>query len=300
MSQSSIPYRGRFAPSPTGPLHFGSLVGALCSYLDAKQHQGEWLLRIEDIDPLRVQADASRSILKSLEAHHLFWDGKETYQSQSKPYHEQTLAQLLQQKSIYPCPCSRRQFEASGGKHLNECEQRQVTYGLGTALRFNVPNLRGSFLDRFQGEITYTLNAGTDDFVVKRKEGFYAYQLAVVCDDIDQRITQVVRGIDLIKSTPLQLQLYHALNATPPGFGHFPVVVNSDGQKLSKQRLSPALDNHTALSNLIHAAHALQLLPQNEPAPDQIDALLVALARRWPRHELSGIKTLPTPTTPIS
>ncbi len=299
MPSSSVPYRGRFAPSPTGPLHFGSLVGALCSYLDARQHQGEWLLRIEDIDPLREQPGAGDKILQSLEAHHLFWDRQVSYQSQHQARYEYILAQLLAQRFVYFCPCSRRQLQERQGRHLLACEQRLVNQASGLALRFAVTEGCHYFADTFQGDITYTLHPGTDDFVLKRKEGFYAYQLAVVSDDIAQQITHVVRGIDLIESTPLQLQLYQAIGAAPPQFGHFPVVVTQDGQKLSKQRLSPALDDRTVMRNLRLAAQALQLLSQQEPCPEQPDTLLELLVQRWSIRHLAGVKALPAPAEEV-
>ncbi|OZG70050.1 tRNA glutamyl-Q(34) synthetase GluQRS [Hahella sp. CCB-MM4] len=297
MPASKPVYRGRFAPSPTGLLHFGSLVGAVASYLDAKSHQGYWLVRIEDIDPLREQAGASDAILRSLEAHHLYWDEKVTFQSHHQERYEFQLQQLRQKKLIYACPCSRKQLHANHGLHLDVCRNRKVAFVENVAIRFGVSNQNEGYHDLIQGPTTYHLRQEIDDFVVKRKEGFYAYQLAVVCDDVAQGITHVIRGIDLVDSTPLQLQLYRGLDTRPPAFGHFPVVVTDDGSKLSKQKLSPALNPQTVTQNLTLAGAALRLIDKDEQTPDKPEELLQWMVSRWSRSPLKGIKQLPSPFT---
>lgn len=286
-------YRGRFAPSPTGPLHFGSLVGALASYLDARYHGGQWLVRIEDIDPLRTRSGAAVSILRTLEAHALHWDGDVFYQSQQAEFYESILQEYLLRDVIYRCPCSRAQLQRTG-LHLQTCARRQVSAEQIHALRFAVTAGEHTFNDLIQGIRPYSLSA-TDDFVVKRKEGFYAYQLAVVADDHQQNITHVIRGIDLIESTPLQLQLYRNLGWYPPGFGHFPVVMDKSGKKLSKHYLAPALDSKLVLQNLSNAALALQLTRPEEKLPETPEAIIQHLTPRWSRERYRCITELSEP-----
>ncbi|WP_020406099.1 tRNA glutamyl-Q(34) synthetase GluQRS [Hahella ganghwensis] len=295
MPASKPVYRGRFAPSPTGPLHFGSLVGALASFLDARSHHGQWLVRIEDIDPLREKPGAADAILKALEAHHLQWDETVTFQSQHSHRYEERLLQLQNHNLIYPCPCSRKQLQAQHGAHLSLCRNREISFEPDVAIRFNVTTECREFYDLIQGTCNYQLQHEMDDFVLKRKEGFYAYQLAVVCDDIKERITHVIRGIDLIDSTPLQLQLYEGLGEKAPAFGHFPVVVTANGQKLSKQRLSPALDTGTVHNNLVLAGQALRLIDSDDILPDKPELLLQWMISRWSRSPLMGLKQVPSP-----
>lgn len=248
-------YRGRFAPSPTGLLHFGSLFAAVISYLDAKSRQGEWLLRIEDIDPLREQANSKIAIIQSLAAHGLVSDKPVVFQSQRSQLYESTLAVLAETGCTYACPCSRKYLHEHNGKHQACCRDK-ITGDLPCAIKFlTSPHSDSGFMswvDQYQGPQRHLL---TEDFVLKRKEGFYAYQLAVVCDDIEQEITHISRGYDLLDSTPMQLALYQALNKEPPVFGHFPVIINESAQKLSKQNLAPPINDQTALDNLLKVFH---------------------------------------------
>lgn len=274
-------YRGRFAPSPTGPLHFGSLFAALISYLEAKAHHGSWLLRIEDIDPLREQAEASEQIIECLTAHHLYWDEDIRFQSAHSANYEKTLAQLSRTTHTFACPCSRRQLIDSDGKHCDACINQNISQH-ACAIKFKRMQREYQWLDIFQGKQATVLN---DDFVLKRKEGFYAYQLAVVCDDIEQEISHIIRGFDLLDSTPMQLALYQALGQPPPRFGHFPVI-NHDGQKLSKQNHAQAVDNTLALTNL---RHALGLLELNQAARENsVDKMLKTAIETWQSSVLNS------------
>jgi glutamyl-Q tRNA(Asp) synthetase len=259
-------YRGRFAPSPTGPLHFGSLFAAVISYLEARNNGGEWLVRIEDIDPLREQQGVSKEIIKTLSCHGLFSDAPIIYQKNHTSLYQQTLAQLQTNNFAYACPCSRKYLLEHNGEHKPDCVNKQVD-ATNCAIKFRSSSsqkLHGQFIwdDKFQGTQTRTL---TDDFVLKRKEGFFAYQLAVVCDDIEQEISHVVRGYDLLESSPMQLALYLALNKTPPQFAHFPVIVFKNGQKLSKQNKAPAINNNLALDNLLSIFSILGLKLKYKP-----------------------------------
>jgi len=266
-------YRGRFAPSPTGPLHFGSLFAAVVSYLDAKAHNGVWLLRIEDIDPPREQAGAADAIIDCLIAHQLHWDGDIRYQSQQGDRYEQVLDKLLASAAIFPCYCSRKEL-ALNGEHSSTCRSGEATGAY--ALKFKALHQALSWEDLICGPQSTELD---DDFVVKRRDQLYAYQLAVVSDDNDQGITHVIRGADLKDSTPMQLALYQALEIQPPLFGHFPLALNHDGQKLSKQNLSPPVELHRAKDNLFEILSILGIPGLSHNMPCQ--ALLTHAARQW-------------------
>lgn len=251
-------YRGRFAPSPTGPLHFGSLVAALASYLDARARQGHWLVRIEDLDPLRESPGAADSILESLEAHGLHWDEGVRFQSQRHDAYESVLARWQQQDRIYPCTCSRKELQANGGHHPRNCrESPDWNQPAPFAVRFRTQPHEGIWRDRLLGPQSYRIRGEIDDFILRRKEGYYAYHLAVVVDDIDQGINAIVRGQDLLELTPFHLLLYEALGSPAPSYLHAPLVYNHSGQKLSKQTGAPALDADRASSNIAQAMRAL-------------------------------------------
>lgn len=289
-------YRGRFAPSPTGPLHFGSLVAALASYLDARAHDGHWLLRIEDLDPLRESRAAADSILTSLEAHHLFWDETVRYQSSHHDDYRGRLAALQQQGFAYRCPCSRKELKANGGCHPRHCRDRPLRdVSEPCAIRFALHRRQYAWDDLLQGPQRITVRGEIDDFVLRRKEGFFAYQLAVVSDDIQQGITHVVRGSDLLDSTPLQLALYEALAAPPPFFLHLPVIVGADGEKLSKQHFAPALDDQRAGTNLWTALAALGQAPPRPLQTAPASELLAWGRANWRRDALPRTRALPQP-----
>jgi glutamyl-Q tRNA(Asp) synthetase len=246
-------YIGRFAPSPTGPLHIGSLVAAMASYLDAKVHHGQWLVRIEDVDVGRNVAGADEHILASLQRCGMHWDGDVTWQTQRYPLYQQALEQLGD--LVYPCGCSRREI-ADSQLNLNGQQTQALIYpgicrdGLapgkvGRALRVKVPQTPHcvlSFEDRWAGHYSQDLTADVGDFVLHRADGYWAYQLAVVVDDGAQGITDIVRGADLLDSTPRQLYLQQALGLPQPTYLHVPVVVNEVGEKLSKQTGAQAFD----------------------------------------------------------
>jgi glutamyl-Q tRNA(Asp) synthetase len=263
------PYIGRFAPSPTGLLHLGSLVAALASFLHARTRQGQWLVRMEDLDPPREQAGAASAILQSLEDHGLTWDGTVVYQSQRLPAYRDTLAQLTAAGLIYACDCTRQDLQAMGGIYNGRCRTREVSTHKPHALRLRLydnPIIHTDvirFIDLLQGEQTQDLRREAGDPIVKRKDGLFAYQLAVVVDDIAQGISHIIRGMDLLAVSARQMALFQILGATAPAFGHVPLVLNSSGQKLSKQNLAPALNSAHAVNNLWQA---LSFLGQNPPS----------------------------------
>ncbi|WP_303287626.1 tRNA glutamyl-Q(34) synthetase GluQRS [Marinobacter sp. SS8-8] len=277
-------YRGRFAPSPTGPLHFGSLVAALASFLEARNQGGQWLIRLEDLDPLREPPEATGQILSSLEAHGLLPDEPVRFQSRRHSTYQATIARLMEQGSAYRCPCSRKELQANEGRHPNQCRSgKAVTGDRPFAIRFALTDEDCHWQDLLLGPQQQIVRAELDDPVILRKEGFYAYQLAVVVDDIDQGISDVVRGSDLLEMTAQQQQIYRALGARPPHWLHIPVVLNEAGQKLSKQTHAPALDDNIPGQNLFRALVALGQNPPQALAKGPPETLLDWGQANWQR-----------------
>ena len=263
-------YTGRFAPSPTGPLHAGSLVAAMASYLDARAHQGRWLLRIEDIDEPRTVSGAAESIGEALAALGMHPDGEVLWQSQRKSRYEAAFGQL--KEDVYPCGCSRKEIAdsrtgmASDGAAIypGTCRHGLAEGKTTRAWRLRLPPPLSeagviTFEDRWLGRITENLSESTGDFVLKRADGFWAYQLAVVVDDAEQGVTDVVRGADLLGSTARQIYLQRLLQQPTPRYMHVPVVNNAAGEKLSKQTGATPLDLTKPFDTLMLAASRLGL-----------------------------------------
>jgi glutamyl-Q tRNA(Asp) synthetase len=277
-------YVGRFAPSPTGPLHFGSLVAAVASYCDAKANNGKWLLRMEDLDTPREMVGAADDILRTLEAFGFEWDGAIIYQSQRSAIYAEAFNALQKQKLIYPCTCTRKEIADStntqgidGLIYPKTCANKHALgANIHAASRALVLDKNISFLDKIQGEITQNLAREVGDFIVKRADGLFAYQLAVVVDDALQNITHIVRGADLLDSTPRQIYLQQLLEFTTPTYAHVPVAVNAQGEKLSKQTLAKAITPKSAPTLLFEA---LQFLGQSPP--DAIKNATLAEVWRW-------------------
>lgn len=271
---------GRFAPSPSGPLHFGSLVAALGSYLIAKQKGGEWLVRIEDLDPPREVPGAAKDILYTLESFGLKWDRHVVYQSQRKPYYLEILEQLEAQAVIYRCDCSRSVVrQRNAGLYDGYCRDRELSKSAETAVRIEFPEGYESFFDQVRGHCEFKSVADRQDFVIRRRDGLFAYQLAVVADDIAQGVNHVVRGADILDSTPRQSFLYHCLGHPIPIYFHLPLAVSADGKKLSKRLFSsPIFSCGTEQANNVvyWLVQALAHLGQNthedlyELSPDEI------------------------------
>ncbi len=269
---SSVPasYRGRFAPSPTGSLHFGSLVAALGSYLDARSHQGEWLIRIEDLDPPREVPGAADDILRTLEAYGFQWDGEIRYQSQRLAYYREAMERLLEAEQAFPCVCTRSDIVKSnrmgpgGWVYPGTCRTGIDPGRIARSVRIKTDPAPVVIHDRIQGEYGQSLQSDIGDYVIRRADGLFAYQLAVVVDDYRQGITHVVRGLDLLSSTPRQIHLQRLLDVPTPAYAHLPLVVDANGRKLSKQLGSRPVTRDNALESL---AAAYAFLHQ-EPAPD--------------------------------
>lgn len=257
-------HRGRFAPSPTGPLHFGSLLAAVASYAQAKSRQGEWLVRIEDIDPPREQPGSDQLILRALEVYGFEWDGPVTYQSMFTERHESVVAELLATGAAYPCGCSRRDLAdvprgPLGAIYPGTC--RTGCSASETAIRLRTGDNPIAFTDTLQGAQVQCLESESGDFIIKRRDGLIAYHLAAVVDDYDQGIGEIVRGIDLIDSTPRHIWLQKTLNMPTPAYMHIPVAVNNDGQKLSKLTGAAPIGEKNAGATLHKALRALRQTP---------------------------------------
>ncbi|WP_246167794.1 tRNA glutamyl-Q(34) synthetase GluQRS [Propionivibrio limicola] len=242
---SPVAYRGRFAPSPTGPLHFGSLVSAVGSYLDARAQRGEWLLRIEDVDAPRTVPGAADGIQRTLEAFGFEWDGEVAVQSHRHDLYHAALVRLQLDGLVYPCACSRSEIAAAttatarsidgGLLYPGTCRNGLGDGQAARAWRLRVPDREFCLVDRVQGKVRQNLARDVGDFVLFRADGLYAYQLAVVVDDAVQGVNAVVRGVDLLDSTPRQMWLQECLGFPTPSYAHLPVAVNAAGEKLSKQ-----------------------------------------------------------------
>ncbi|AZC26035.1 MULTISPECIES: tRNA glutamyl-Q(34) synthetase GluQRS [Pseudomonas] len=271
-------YIGRFAPTPSGYLHFGSLVAALASYLDARAVGGRWLLRMEDLDPPREEPGAQSAILKALESYGFEWDGEMIRQSERHDAYAQVLDRLFNQGLAYACTCSRKQLEPYQGIYPGLC--RNLGHAQDdAAIRLRVPELEYHFIDRVQGQFRQHLGREVGDFVIRRRDGLYAYQLAVVLDDAWQGITDIVRGADLLDSTPRQLYLQELLGLPQPRYLHVPLITQPDGHKLGKSYRSPPLTEDQAPPLLLRALRALG----QKPPADLADAS-VAEIMRWGIH----------------
>lgn len=283
--EPKLSYRGRFAPSPSGPLHFGSLVCALASYLDAKTHNGIWLVRMEDIDPPREQQGAAANILATLQAHHLAWDEAVLYQSSRAETYRQHIKELLSRGLAYRCNCTRKRLAELGGRYDGHCLRSPPPAQAAAAIRLHLDaclqevSSENGFIDLLQGEQANDLISG-GDFIIHRKDGLFAYQLAVVVDDIEQGITQIVRGADLLETTAQQRLLFRLFGKVPPGYAHIPVLVDTSGNKLSKQNHAKAVNNATAFANLRSALELLGLPFPHGTAAD-IDDLLIWAIENW-------------------
>lgn len=279
-------YRGRFAPSPTGPLHFGSLVSALASYLDAKKQHGSWIIRIEDVDGTRCKPSFSEQIIKTLNSYQLFSDEPIRVQSQQIEIYEQQLSVLKKQQVVFPCNCTRQSLAQYNGNHPTECHST-----LNTPHSWRLKNSSKIYQcqDSIQGSLLFIEDLKNNCPVLKRKDNFFSYQLAVVVDDHLQNISHLVRGADLIETTAQQLHLYDLFGWTPPNICHIPLITNHYGDKISKQNHAKPIKNGH-LPTLLRALHYLQI---DLVSPSSITEALSLAIEAWDSSKLKGIKDLP-------
>lgn len=279
-------YRGRFAPSPTGLLHFGSLIAAVGSFADARQQAGAWLVRIEDLDQQRAVPGADVAILNTLEAFGLWWNEDITYQSQRHACYEAALERLRRDGLIYPCACSRREIVAGGLQgpegpiYPGSCRIGLPPGRAERSLRLRVDCDELSVFDAIHGMTSQDLASEVGDFVLRRADGFFAYQLAVVVDDGEQDISHVVRGADLLSSTPRQIYLQRCLGLAQPDYAHLPLVLGDDGRKLSKSLAAAPVDATDPLPALIQAWHLLGQASLDE-RPANVTEFWQQAIRRW-------------------
>lgn len=294
---------GRFAPSPTGPLHFGSLLAAVGSYLDARAQGGRWLVRMEDLDPPRVQPGAADDILRTLESFGFAWDGAVLYQSTRTEAYRTAFDQLCAAGLVYPCGCSRKELADSaltgqgGSRYPGTCRSG-LAGRTPRAWRVRVANEVIRFTDRLQGLREQRLDQEVGDFVIRRADGPFAYQLAVVVDDAAQQVTDVVRGADLLDSTPRQIYLHRLLELPAPTYLHLPVALDCSGQKLSKQTKAAPIQTSGAVGLLWEA---LRLLGQNPPRELQqasIPELWAWALPNWSVESIPAVTGMPIDVVP--
>ncbi len=293
-------YIGRFAPSPTGPLHFGSLVAAVASYCDARKHHGQWLLRMEDLDKPREVKGAADTILRQLEAFGFEWDGPVIYQSERAIFYNDALTDLKEKQLIYPCTCTRKEiadsstsFGIEGVIYPGTCLHQPIKPNAPIAWRIKTDTSSICFNDAIQGEVCQTLKTDIGDFILKRADGLFAYQLAVVVDDAAQGVTHIVRGADLLDSTPRQIFLQRTLGYPQPHYAHIPFATNSAGEKLSKQTLASPLDTSKCSSQLIQALMFLGQTPPPLLTNESIDTIWQWAFKHWQLSKIPKSKSLP-------
>ena len=305
-SPRSATYRGRFAPSPTGHLHFGSLVAAVASYLAAQSVHGEWLVRIEDIDRPREVPGSADSILKTLDAFGFEWNGSIARQSERTSLYDAALARLARDGLTYECSCSRKDIAAVGAADSDEtrypgwCRAGPLQRNAVCATRLRIAHEAVSFIDEIQGSVTTNVSEDCGDFVLKRRDGLFAYQLVVVVDDADQGITHVVRGADLLSSTPRQLLVQQSLGLSSPRYAHVPLATDDRGVKLSKSGGAGAVDATKPVEELWRALHFLRQEPPVELRLSPLRTLWEWAVHRWTTLPLRGLHRSPVETTTVN
>ncbi len=285
-------YIGRFAPSPTGPLHFGSLVAAVASYLQARVHNGLWLLRIEDIDPPREQPGATDLILRALDLYGFAWDGDVIYQSHSAAAHDAALRRLLDSDLAYRCGCSRKELADAprgplGTIYPGTCRKGCISDDAAIRLRTNDEPIE--YVDSLQGPQVQRLESESGDFIIKRRDGLVAYQLAVVVDDELEGVTEIVRGIDIMDSTPRQIWLQRLLGFHTPQYLHIPVITHPDGDKLSKLTGAPGIPFDGIGEVLVAALAALRQAPPHELTTHSLDDIWRWAVDHWKIERLQRL-----------
>ncbi|MCP4409148.1 MAG: tRNA glutamyl-Q(34) synthetase GluQRS [Gammaproteobacteria bacterium] len=296
----SASYTGRFAPSPSGPLHFGSLVTAVGSYLQARSQGGRWLVRIEDLDPPREKPGAALQIVRSLEAYALHWDGNILYQSRRISAYREAVFRLIEASHAYPCTCSRRDIETVavlgpfGFIYPGSCRHDPARGSHhNAAIRVITHDHQIHFEDGNFGCVNQKLSSEVGDFVIKRRDGLYAYQLAVIVDDAHQGVTEVVRGADLFDSTSRQIHLQRLLDLPTPRYLHLPIVTDAKGDKLSKQTRAAPIRSDRPIPALIEALHFLNQDPPAALAYASLDEFWQWAIKHWSSRTLPKVLKIP-------
>ena len=283
-------YKGRFAPSPTGPLHFGSMLAAFISYMEAKTSQGEWHVRIDDVDHQRCKTEHVDSILRTLELYGLNWDGKLVYQSNCDELYNSVLFELIEKHAAYACSCSRKALV--DGIYPGTCRNKNLDKENHHSIRLNVKQAKITFTDQFQGSVNQNLDTDVGDFVIYRADGIFAYHLATVINDAEAKFTHVIRGIDLLDSTPRQIYLQQLLNYPHINYGHFPVAVNEENLKLSKQTHAKSVLESNPAEIFFNILKILQQSPPAELLNADCESILDWSMENWKPEKLTGQKRL--------
>lgn len=278
-------YTGRFAPTPSGPLHFGSIVAALGSFLQARKHQGRWLVRIEDIDEPRTKPGADKLILEQLERLGLYWDGDIVYQSNRIHLYQSALKILESESLVFSCSCSRK--DTANKPYPGTCRNKSIKIAGDHSIRLLTTNELITLHDLVQGKYSQQLETDTGDFIIKRADGRFAYHLAVVVDDAEQSVTEIVRGIDLLDSTPRQIYLQKKLGLSIPSYLHLPLAIDSPGNKLSKATEAEAANTNDPVNTLLNALTFLGQEPPKELTSSNVHAVLNWAIENW------NIKNIP-------
>lgn len=283
-------YIGRFAPTPSGPLHFGSVIAALGSYLQARQQDGKWLVRIEDVDLPRTIPGADKIILKQLESLGLYWDEEIVYQSQRTTLYESALEALNLKGHTFSCACTRK--ETANKPYPGTC-RKGVAFGLtGRSIRIKTNNETISLSDQLQGQYSQSLESDIGDFIIKRTDGLFAYHLAVTVDDAEQKINEIVRGADLLDSTPRQIFLQKLLGLPTPAYLHLPVATNEDGNKVSKQFHADAVETNNPANVIYKALEFLGQSPPDDANDSDLESLLTWAIKHWDINTIPRQKEL--------
>lgn len=272
-------YTGRFAPTPSGPLHFGSIVAALGSYLQAKSNQGKWLVRIDDVDLARSVSGADKIILEQLESLGLYWDEEIVYQSQRFELYQSALEKLQSLNCTYACACSRKIID--GNIYPGTCRNGIKPGETARSIRIRTDDNETGIVDLLQGSYTQRLESEIGDFIIKRADDFFAYHLATVVDDAEQNITEIVRGIDLLESTPRQVYLQRKLNLFTPSYLHLPIAIDKSGKKISKSAGMGTTSSNKPNEILFKASSFLGMKPPERLKSDNIESILAWAIESW-------------------
>lgn len=291
---TSIPYIGRFAPSPTGPMHFGTLIAAVASYLQAKVNQGKWLVRMEDVDTMRNVKGADTQLLNSLQAFGFVWDNDVLYQTTCNDGYQRALEQLDQQNLVFPCACSRKHLSTqkeyqNSGVYPGTCRENSLPFEDEHAIRLKVNDTVIKFSDEVMGLQQENLATMSGDFVIKRRDGLFAYQLAVVVDDALQGVTEVVRGADLLDSTARQIYLQRCLGYPTPAYLHLPLALGADGDKLSKLTAAEAVDDQHPVTAIVDALNHLGQQAPETLKKNSLDECWAWAIKNWNPHNIPRI-----------
>ena len=287
------PYVGRFAPTPSGPLHFGSIIAALGSFLQARKYQGTWLVRIEDIDEPRTKPGADKLILEQLERLGLQWDDDIVYQSERISRYQLALKKLESKHLVFPCSCSRK--DTGNKPYSGTCRKALTDNKTNQSLRVLTNNELIKLNDLLQGDYSQRLESDVGDFIIKRADGYFAYHLAVVIDDAEQSVTEIVRGLDLLDSTPRQIYLQQLLELSTPSYLHLPLAIDFSGNKLSKATEAEAANTNDPVTTLIHALNFLGQTPPPALAKSNTSTVLEWAIENWEIKNIPSKKEIRVP-----